>query len=219
MYFKLVICFFGNNLFLEFQEKLGILKKQIAFFDFDGTLIKGDSFFMFANFLVGKKKLYNILLKNIINIALCILGLKNNGIIKEKIFCELYKGIAYDDFKNTGVDFIDVLDKRINQLGLKLLNDFQKQEKEIVIVSASIKEWIEPWALKYGVKTVISTEINIDNKGNLTGSFSTLNCNEKEKVVRILEIYPDLKEYESYAIGDSDGDKDMFGIVDHHIKV
>ena len=57
---------------------------------------------------------------------------------------------------------------------------------DIYVVTASMKDWIEPWASKHGV-TVVGTELETAN-GILTGRLNGANCRAAEKTRRIAEI-------------------------------
>ena len=48
----------------------------------------------------------------------------------------------------------------------------------------------------------------------LTGNFLTKNCNNAEKVNRILESFPNRKTYYLIAYGNSSGDQEMLNMAD-----
>jgi phosphoserine phosphatase len=60
---------------------------------------------------------------------------------------------------------------------------------------------------------VLGTQIEVAD-GSLTGRFLTKNCYGQEKVKRLLEQYPDRREYHLTAYGDSRGDKEMLAFAD-----
>jgi phosphoserine phosphatase len=61
---------------------------------------------------------------------------------------------------------------------------------------------------------LISTELEVID-GRLTGKFSTLNCNGKEKVKRIKEKYNLLEYDEIHVFGNSKGDFPMLELGTH----
>ena len=77
------------------------------------------------------------------------------------------------------------------------------------IVSASIYNWIKPFASDLGIRDILSTEIEVDGEGCLTGFFSNKNCYGQEKVVRLLEQIPDLENNYLIVYGDSKGDSQL----------
>ena len=86
---------------------------------------------------------------------------------------------------------------------------------KVIIVSASIENWILPWAEKEGIEIVLATQIEVNEEERLTGYFSSPNCYGKEKVKRILEMYPNRENYILIAYGDSSGDFDMLSFADN----
>ena len=75
--------------------------------------------------------------------------------------------------------------------------------------SASIYNWIKPFASDLGIRDILSTEIEVDGEGCLTGFFSNKNCYGQEKVVRLLEQIPDLENNYLIVYGDSKGDSQL----------
>jgi HAD superfamily phosphoserine phosphatase-like hydrolase len=82
---------------------------------------------------------------------------------------------------------------------------------EIVIVTASIKDYIKPWCDEKGFN-LISTELEVKNH-ILTGVFKTPNCKGREKVIRIKEKY-DLSKFDKVvAFGDTQDDSFMLKLA------
>lgn len=195
-------------------------KNKIAFFDFDGTLIKGDSFLLFSYYNFGKAKVWKIIFKFLPNLVKCKLRLCSKDLLKERIFSELFSGMNYTTFKFRGEDFARILDNHINGTIFEKAKCLSSEGIDTVIVSASIEEWIRPWAIMHGFKDVISTKVEIDKKNNiLTGHFSTPNCNRLEKVRRIKQLYPGIKQYEIWVYGDGKGDQEMLLIANYPCPV
>lgn len=61
--------------------------------------------------------------------------------------------------------------------------------------------------------TIIGTKVQVVD-GKLTGRFLTKNCYGEEKVRRLLEQYPNRKEYKLVAYGDSRGDHALLDFAD-----
>ena len=91
----------------------------------------------------------------------------------------------------------------------------QAEQAEVLIVSASIDNWVQPF---FPEVKVVGTQVEVKD-GHLTGRFLTKNCYGQEKVDRILAIYRHRQEYELIAFGDSRGDKEMLDFADEaHYK-
>ncbi len=191
----------------------------IAFFDFDGTITKHDSFIEFAKFSLSRKCLYSAIVKNSLHLTLWKLGVLTNSEAKQKLFSALFKGKEYAWFKSRGVEFKEIIKNDLNQNILYEIRQHQEAGHKVVIVTASIPEWIYPWATEIGIDTVLGTEIEVNKKGFITGKFRTPNCHSIEKVNRIKALYPDIADIETWGYGDSDGDTPMLNLVRHATKV
>lgn len=192
-------------------------RQRIAIFDFDGTLTTKDSFIEFAKFSVGRKSLVLGLVSNFLWLAAWKLRLIDGGSAKQRLFSSLFKGMRYREFKEYCNCFASrILDFERENI-VNVLNSHINLHDQVFIVSASVPDWIIPWALTHGIRqqNVIGTEIEIDDKGLLTGKFSTPNCKGEEKVVRLKERVVDLSECEIFAYGDSSGDLRILEIADH----
>lgn len=189
------------------------MKRKIAVFDFDGTLFDGDSFISFSLFSKGKSKFFTAIIKNIHYLIAWKLKLISNEKAKQKLFYSLFSGTLYDSFKKDGMNFGEVINKKLKDETYAKLQKHLNNGDKILIITASFKEWIKPWALNSGIDNVLSTEPEIKD-GKLTGFFSTPNCYGEEKVRRLLEEEPDRKEYTLYVYGDSKGDSAIMNISD-----
>ncbi len=183
------------------------MKERIAFFDFDGTLTKSDTLFSFARYALGPLKFVAGLLKAVPDIALWKLGLTTNSTAKERLFGFWFRGMEQNRFKELCAGFADKVDADRNEAGRRLLHAHLERGDRIVIVSASIRDWIEPWADSQGVDRVLATEAEVSDSGCLTGRFSTPNCHGLEKVRRVEAEYGSLDRYTAYAYGDSASDR------------
>ena len=194
--------------------------KGICFYDFDGTITCCDTFPKFAFFSIGLRKTIIAFIKSLPMIILWKLGITTNSKAKEALFGNLYKGMSYSEFSQRGLDFAVEIDKYLRKDIMESIRTHKKEGRNIVIVSASIKEWITPWAEKHGIECVIATEVEVDHLTNcLTGRFSTPNCVGTEKVVRIKKAFATLDNVETWAYGDSKSDEPMFQISDNFSRV
>ena len=204
------------------DNNICVKTQGIAFFDFDGTLTSKDTFFEFGIFTKGKKKLLLSLLKKSPLILFSLFNLYDRGKAKEALFKSLYKGMDYNDFKKNGESFSKKIDSMLNENIYSMAKELKNKGVKLYIVTASISEWVKPWAESHGFEGVIGTEIEIEEGSRhkfLTGNFSTPNCNNKEKKIRIKELFPDLYNYEVWAFGNSKGDREMLSLAHHPLMV
>jgi HAD superfamily phosphoserine phosphatase-like hydrolase len=98
----------------------------------------------------------------------------------------------------------------LRPLAIDTIKKARSEGVEVLIVSASIDNWVQPF---FPDVKVIGTQVEVRD-GRLTGRFLTKNCYGQEKVNRLLELYPDRREYHLIAYGDSKGDKEMLTFAD-----
>lgn len=185
------------------------MKNLIAAFDFDGTITYKDTLLEFIRFTKGGKKLYLGLIRFFPYIILMKFKLYPNWKLKESFFSYYYKGVSIYQFNDWCEKFSNNISKIIRPKAITAIDNHIKNEDTIVIISASIENWIIPWANKIGFNNVIATKIEIDKTGKLTGKFLSKNCYGLEKVIRLTELYPNKENYELVAYGDSNGDKEL----------
>lgn len=198
-------------------------RKVCSFFDFDGTLIAGDSFTGFIRHAFGLTGLIRVLLMSSIAILLWKTGLRSNVYAKLRMFSAAFKGMPHAEFRKLGRTYISCIDRILRpEVAARLLHALERNET-VAIVSASLGDWIRPWAAANGVSHVIATEPEVDAEGRLTGRFSTPNCEKKQKVVRLLEAFPDLgsnrSDYYVTAYGDSPADSEFLAFADNGINI
>lgn len=190
---------------------------NLALFDFDGTLTTKDSLDEFLKESVGKKKYMLNMFKFIPYFILWQLRLMNNGVAKEHLFRIFFKGMDEEFFKSRAKEFsLTKLDSIINEERIKILREHQENGDRVVIVSASMKCWLQPWCDKEGIE-LLSTQLEF-KEGLFNGRFLTLNCHGKEKERRIKE-HLNVSDYETiYAYGDSSGDKEMLLLAHKSVR-
>lgn len=188
--------------------------KKIAFFDFDGTITKTDSFLIF----LMKNKGNNIsslfkCLKLLPTLILWKLGYYSNGFAKEQVFKAFFKGFSWPLFENLCINFGEIeLPKIIRKNALRRILWHKAQGDRVIIVTASIQYYLHPFIKQYQIEA-IGTLLEV-TEGKLTGNFCSLNCYGYEKVRRIKSLI-ELTEYDKiYCYGDSRGDKEMLAIAD-----
>jgi HAD superfamily phosphoserine phosphatase-like hydrolase len=102
----------------------------------------------------------------------------------------------------------------LRKKGVRTLSEAVAEGSDVVIVSASIINWVEPFFSDYGgAVKVEGTKIDVRND-IVTGKFLTKNCYGEEKVKRISRRYPNRKSYYLIAFGDSKGDRRMLDYAD-----
>ena len=187
-------------------------------FDFDGTLTCADSFLRFIRFCRGRRALWAGLLRHSPWILACLLRLYPNWKAKQRIFRHFFGGMPYAEFVRAGEAFKEEIRAFVCPAMLRELRMHVVRGHRVYIVSASMAEWIGPWAAANGVERVVGTRPEVDGAGCLTGRFASPNCRGAEKVRRFLEHEPGREGYFLQAYGDSGGDRAMLAFADRGIK-
>jgi len=188
------------------------MNQRIAFFDFDGTITTKDTLPEFIKFYCGTVNFY----LGFILYSPFLVGYKlniiPNYVAKQKILGFFFKGESIDTFQKKCDAFSDT--KLLGLLRPKALKEIEKLKAagaEIVVVSASVENWLIKWTSANGLKLLGTRLREADNK--LTGTIDGINCFGEEKVRRIKQQY-DLKFYkEILCYGDSGGDTAMLKLA------
>lgn len=189
--------------------------RQIYAFDFDGTLTTRDTLLAFIRYACGTRAFLLGFLRHAHQLVLMKLGLYPNWKAKQRIFSYFFKGIDLKAFDSLCQHFADDNRHLLRPEGIQTLQQAKAEGAEVLIVSASIDNWVQPF---FPDANVLGTKIEVVN-GSLTGRFLTKNCYGQEKVNRILALYPDRSTYHLIAYGDSRGDKELLSFADEpHFK-
>ena len=189
--------------------------KVIAIFDFDGTITKGDTFLPFLIHSFGIWKTSFNFIRSFPYLLAYALNLISNHYAKEKIIGIFFKGFDITKLKLISEKFVEQkLDKHLKRNMINRLIWHQSQNHITVLISASLSVYIEPWAKKYNFSFVESTFL--DGSENVyNGKIKGKNCYGMEKVYRLKNIFNDnLKKYNTYGYGDSNGDKLFIDLCD-----
>ena len=189
--------------------------RKIVAFDFDGTLTTRDTLLAFIRYACGSWAFAMGFLRYAPLLVLMKLGLYPNYHAKEKVFAHFFKGMTIERFDALCQGFAQDHQHLLRSQGIKTLMQAQDDGAEVVIVSASIDNWVQPF---FTDVTVLGTQIEV-KEGVLTGRFLTKNCYGQEKVNRILARFPDRQDYHLTAYGDSQGDQELLAFADEaHYK-
>ena len=217
------------------------MKKQIAFFDFDGTLTFQDTLLEFIRFSKGTAKLYVGFLLHSPLLVAYKLKIISNQRAKEAILRFFFRKMPLYRFEEQCALFAGQrLPHLLRPKGMDEIRQLQEKGFEIVIVSASPANWIRPWtdtigavllATRLEIRTVpapappgndspagptpagqTSTIAPPPSSGWLTGNISGKNCYGAEKINRIKEQFL-LEDYDTiYTYGDTKGDLPMLAL-------
>lgn len=189
--------------------------KKIYAFDFDGTLTTRDTLVEFIRYACGNRAFCWGFLRYSPLLILMKLGYYPNWKVKQQVFSYFFRGMPYEEFAQLGRLFALDCQHLLRPKGVEMVKKAQAEQAEVLIVSASIDNWVQPF---FPEVKVVGTQVEVKD-GHLTGRFLTKNCYGQEKVDRILAIYRHRQEYKLIAFGDSRGDKELLAFADEaHYK-
>ena len=189
------------------------MSKNLALFDFDGTLTKKDTFLEYLKFAFGKSAFITGFLLHSPFLVAMKFKLYPNWKAKEKILTHFFKGRPVQELDQAAIKFTEeAIPQLMRKSGLQQLEAHLAAGDRVYIVSASASLWVKAWCKKMGID-LISTELEIEND-YFTGKIKGFNCYGPEKVRRVKAL-ESLNDYDHiYAYGDSSGDKEMLAIAD-----
>jgi len=189
--------------------------KTLAVFDFDGTLTNRDSLNDFLLWRYGPIKFFSVYLIISPILFLYLLGCIKNITIKKIQIYFFLKESSMDSFLNDCEDYAKSrLKEIIRPEAISVIKQHAKKGHELIIISATYPFWIKHWASQYDFSHVLGTEIKA-KKGKINCASLKKVCVGIEKVNRLMDIYPNLSQYEIYAYGDSYGDKHIMNMATH----
>lgn len=186
--------------------------KQIAFFDFDGTITTKDTMLEVIKYHRGQFWFYVGFLLNSPFLVAYKAGIISNQRAKERILRFFYGKKLREDFQADCDRFAsDIIPGLIRPKALTEIKKLQENGIEVVIVSASAENWLTRWCNEQGVSLIATKLETRSNK--ITGKIEGNNCHGEEKVRRINERYQ-LADYgKIYCYGDTKGDKPMLKLA------
>lgn len=192
----------GNNIY------------KVYVFDFDGTLTSRDSLIAFIRYAKGNMRFFAGFMLFSPVLLLMKLRLYDNGRAKQRLFSYFFSGMKIEDFDSLCRDFARDCGDILRPKAIEYVNDKTEDGDLLMIVSASIDNWVKPFTGYFGrPMTVFGTQVEVKD-GRLTGRFTTKNCYGREKTERMKAILSLRNECYIIAFGDSRGDKEMLNYAD-----
>ena len=190
------------------------MNKEIAFFDFDGTITTRDSMIEVIRFVKGTGGLLTGLALLSPWLVALKLGLVSRHKAKEKMLAYFFGGMDAEKFRKLCSDFSrDVLPGLIRPAAMETIRSLQSQNVQVVVVSASAVDWVKEWCDLMKIE-LIATSLETIN-GKITGKIVGKNCHGEEKVQTIKSLYS-LGDYQViHCYGDTSGDRPMLALANH----
>lgn len=192
----------------------------LAFFDFDGTLTRCDTFIPYCliALLNQPKRIFG--LKQVFRG--CVDFAKGNiqrQELKEAFVRTFLGNASLGDIKNWNKIFFRLMfPLTLRNKGLKKVRQHKQRGDRIYIVSASPDIYLKPLAVRWGLDGAICTKLEWKNE-RLTGRILGKNCRGEEKARRVRALFSETELIGSFGYGNSDGDRQLLKIVGFSTKI
>ena len=199
-------------------HETGSATKQLAIFDFDGTITTTDSLMAFMRHSVSPAGFALSMLRSSPFFIAFATGIQERHVAKEKVFSTFYKGWRLQNFQEAARGFTESgLKPLLRSAAMEKLRWHTQQNHQLILLSASPDLILRPFCDENNMR-LISTKVDVQ-QGQLTGKFASLNCHGTEKVRRLRDEL-DLDQFDYiYGYGDTKHDRPFLDLVDEvHYK-
>lgn len=195
-------------------------RRQVAAFDFDGTLSRKDSLGPFLTLVCGRTALYRTFVARAPVLAGIAMGIGDRDAEKERLVGRLLEGRTAVAVREAGESYARSLIEgdALRPEMLERVAWHRAEGHEIVIVSASLDVYLDPLAPLLGIDDVVCTRVGVGPDGRLNGELEGGNVRGPEKVHRF-RAWLGPEPAELWAYGDSAGDRELLADVDHPHQV
>ena len=191
----------------------------MAAFDFDGTLSSRDNLVRFVRLVAGTADTG----KAMAAAAPALLAARRDptqrDVAKAILLRETMRGRRAEYVRDLGARYARmVVGRHLNPTVVARLDAHQAAGHEVVIVSASLTDYLDPAATLLGIPTVLASGLEVGDDGRFTGELAGPNVRGPEKAAR-LDAWLDGVAAVVYAYGDSHGDAELLARADHPFLV
>ncbi len=188
----------------------------MAAFDFDGTLVPGDSLAPFLLRLLGRPGFARAMSRSSPAMLARYRREGRDG-AKAALLARTLAGCNAAEVEAAGRRYGTQLVTRIRPAMGRRIDWHRHEGHRLVLVSASLAVYLEPWGEAMGFDAVIATRLEVGASGQLTGLLAGANVRAGEKA-RLLTACLAARGWtgvELWAYGDSAGDRELLAMADH----
>ena len=132
--------------------------------------------------------------------------------VKEQLLAFFFSGWSKDQLNEAGARYAETIFPASLRPGAReRVELYRRNGFRVIIVSASLEEWVAPCAQLLGVEC-IATRLEYE-RAFCTGHFATPNCAGEEKVRRIKACLDLGEAVEIHAYGDTPSDRPMLELA------
>ena len=197
------------------------MKKRVAVFDFDHTLVTGDSFWPFLSYAVGKSRTYAALAEGMARLGVRhVRGEVVEGgrtFLKDHLLHRLLAGKPLDQLRDAAQKTRQW--QKENTPVMRALHEHSERGDKIVIASGGLDLYLPELLRDVSHDALICTDVGVEN-GVVTGEMINGNCVRMRKAERVGEWLATHGPFdESWGYGNYPHDVPMMNLVKHRIIV
>lgn len=206
--------------------------RRVAAFDFDGTLVRRDTLLPFLARVAGRRKLGAILAveaPRTVRTRMALTAgaarelaaepaLHHRDDFKARVLRRVFAGRSAADIAELGAHYAAHVVGLLRPDTMSRLEWHRSEGHELVIVSASLLVYLEPFGRANGFDHTIAVELEVDAQGRFTGELAAPNVRGPEKAKRLGAWLGD-EPVELWAYGDSSGDDELLAMANHPLRV
>ena len=195
------------------------MTRIVAAFDFDGTLVPGDSLLPFVWRAAGARRFLAATVRHGLRVAAATgLHVGSRDGAKAAWVRAAMRGLDLASVTAEGVRFAEHLEARVSPDALARIRWHRSRGHEVVLISASLHVYLGPFGHRVGFDAVLATALEVGPDGRLTGELQGANVRGEEKVARLRQ-WLGVDTCELWAYGDSDGDRELLAAADHGYRI
>ena len=185
--------------------------RDLALFDFDGTVTSRDSFLLFLRYITGPTFLLRCLVLAP-RICFFLLGRYGNHCLKEDFLRQFLADRSISRIAHAASCFArEIMPSILRPQALEAIRLHLQFGDRVIVVTATPEMILQPWCRDQGLE-LIGTRLEIENE-MVTGRIIGENCRGKEKVRRLNERLSPAQYGTIYAYGDTEGDWPMLELA------
>lgn len=194
--------------------------RRIAAFDFDGTLTRRDTLIGFLVQACGRRRVAGAVTAVATQAAAARArpsppGAHHRDTTKEQLLARLFAGDQAERVTEEGRRYAATLPRRLRPEAQQRVDWHRREGHELVIVSASLLAYLEPFAATHGFDHVIGVGLEVGDDGRLTGCLTGPNVRGPEKALRLQAWLDGIEPDRLWAYGNSRGDHELMALSTH----
>lgn len=179
--------------------------RLVAAFDFDGTITRRDTLVPFLRQVAGHRGFGAAFVAALPALR----AAERREAYKAAVLHRILGGLRATDLHDEARAYGSGLPAQFRPEIVDRIRWHQGEGHEVVIVSASLRAYLDPVVEHLGLDGVCAVELEVDHEDRLTGHMVGANCRGPEKVRRLTHWLGGETPARLWAYGNSSGDREL----------